>query len=191
MNRHPEPHHRRSIRLRGFDYSQPGAYFVTIVTHDRACLFGEVAAGELRLNEWGRIVADTWVSLASRFAGVVLDGWILMPNHLHGILVIDHGVRRGGSRTAPTIPAKQKPLGGLIGAFKTISTKHINELRGTPGVSVWQRNYYEHIIRDGDGLDRIRNYIAENPLRWEFDRENPLAPSADTARARPDKPWLV
>jgi len=178
----PDKHHRRSIRLPGYDYSRSGAYFVTICAQDRACLFGDIADGVMRLNDAGRVVADSWQWLESQYDYVELDEWMVMPNHIHGIIVItddnDNGGCRGGSRTAPTGDArnatpKRKPIGRLIGAFKTVSTKRINELRGTPGISVWQRNYYEHIIRNNDELNRIRDYIANNPKQWEIDQENP------------------
>ena len=98
---------------------------------------------------------------------------MIMPNHLHGIVVITDGSRRGGSRTAPTTATKHKPIGRLIGAFKTVSTKGINLLRGTPGNKIWQRNYYEHIIRNEESMRRIQRYIFDNPQRWALDHENP------------------
>ena len=171
-----ERHHRRSIRLKGYDYTQAGAYFVTIVTQGRECLFGEIVEGEVRLNPLGEIVGESWRWLGMQYDYVELDEWRIMPNHLHGIIVIiDDG--RGGSRTAPTV--KRKPIGRLVGAFKTVSTKRINEHRGTPGVRVWQRNYYEHIIRNEDDLEAIREYIACNPMRWDLDRENVRATGID------------
>lgn len=156
----PQKHHRRSVRLKGYDYSQAGAYFVTIVAWRRECLFGEIVDGELVPNDFGKIAAEK----------VELGAWVVMPNHFHGILVIKG---RGGSRPAPTQPTKTKPLGGLIGAFKTVSAKHINLLRRTEGIPVWQRNYYEHIIRSEREMDNITKYIETNPLRWNDDDENP------------------
>ncbi len=167
----PQRHHRRSIRLRGYDYSQSGAYFVTVCTQNRKCLFGDIADGQMVLNDAGGIVAHTWRWLATQYDYVELDEWGIMPNHMHGIIVITD-VCRGGSRTAPT--GKRKPIGRLVGAFKTVSTNRINEMRGMPGGKLWQRNYYEHIIRNDDELNRIREYIANNPIRWEMDRENPM-----------------
>ena len=213
----PGRHHRRSIRLKGYDYSRPGAYFITIVAQDRACLFGKVVDGVMHLSEVGQIVAESWQWLAAQYDYVTLDAWVVMPNHLHGIIVItdqggddgggggDDGGRGvddgggGGSRTAPTAntptasnaptapdaptanapttnaptaPAKRKTVGRLVGAFKTVSTKRINDQRGTPGAQVWQRDFYEHIIRDAAALARIRRYIVENPARWASDPEN-------------------
>ena len=167
----PDIHHRRSIRLKGYDYSQAGAYFVTIVTWQREMLFGEIVDEEMRLNEFGQLVSEKWQWLETQYPYVELGTWIVMPNHFHGILVI-HDSGRGGSRSAPT-PIKRKPLGGLIGAFKTVSTKQINLLRNTEGQLVWQRNYYEHIIRNEPEMDRISRYIESNPSQWAEDDENP------------------
>jgi len=287
MTYDPNRHHRRSIRLKGYDYSRPGAYFITIVAQDRACLFGKVVDGVMHLSEVGQIVAESWQWLAAQYDYVTLDAWVVMPNHIHGIIVItDQGGDdggRGGSRTAPTAnapttsnaptapdaltvnaptapdaptvnaptapdaptvnaptapdaptvnaptapdaptvnaptanaptasnaptapdaptasnaptapdaptasnaptanapttnaptaPAKRKTVGRLVGAFKTVSTKRINDQRGTPGAQVWQRDFYEHIIRDAAALARIRRYIVENPARWASDPEN-------------------
>ena len=158
-------HHRRSIRLRGWDYTSAGAYFITVGTHDRICLLGDILDGKMCVNAFGTVVADTWRWLASQYPYVVLDEWCVMPNHFHGILVL---TGRGGSRTAPTI----KPVGRLIGAFKTVSTKRINLLRQTPGAILWQRNYWEHIVRTEDEMDRIRAYIRDNPAMWAADSLN-------------------
>jgi REP element-mobilizing transposase RayT len=170
MKFNPDVHHRRSIRIKGYDYSQAGAYFVTIVAWQREMLFGEIVGGEMILNDFGKIVAEKWQWLETQYEYVELGAWVIMPNHHHGILLIHDG--RGGSRTAPT-PIKHKPLGGLIGAFKTVSTKHINLLRDTEGQVVWQRNYYEHIIRNESEMDRITRYIESNPSMWMDDDENP------------------
>jgi len=135
----PKIHHRRSIRLKGYDYSLADAYFVTIVAWQREMLFGEIVNGEMTLNDFGKIVSEKWEWLETHYEYIELGEWTVMPNHFHGILVIrDNG--RGGSRSAPT-PMKRRPLGGLIGAFKTVSTKQINLLRDTDGQIIWQRNY--------------------------------------------------
>jgi len=169
----PQKHHRRSIRLKGYDYSQAGAYFITIVAYQRECVFGEVVNGEMQLNDFGKIVDVTWQWLENQYPYVELGARVVMPNHSHVILII-RNERRGGSRTAPTKgPIKRKPLGRLIGAFKTVSTKQINLLRGTEGQTVWQRNYYERIIRDEREMDRIYRYIESNPSQWADDNENP------------------
>jgi REP-associated tyrosine transposase len=166
-------HRHRSLRLQGYDYAQAGAYFVTICVRNRACLLGAVMVDEMRLNQYGQVVADCWEWLPRQYPCVELDEWVVMPNHLHGIVLISED--SGGSRPAPTpiANAERKPLGSLVGAFKTVSAKRINQLRRTPGVPVWQRNYFEHVIRSQPALDRIRRYIFENPSNWATDRENP------------------
>jgi len=176
---------RRSLRLQGFDYSQPGAYFVTMCTDGRRPLFGEVLDNRVVLAPAGKIVAQAWEWLADQYTSLELDAWVLMPNHLHGILVIHDdaylGIGRGGSRpstcgfgqvTAPT-PSIRKPIGSLVGAFKTVSTKDVNVLRGRPGARLWQRGYYERVLRDEGELRRARNYIINNPAQRSLDRENP------------------
>jgi putative transposase len=169
---------RRSLRLKGYNYAQPGAYFVTICVRDRECLLGKVVDDKMVLNDAGRIVAESLAWLADRYPCVALDESIVMPNHLHGIILIEDDIRcRGGSRTAPTrsaLPIARKPLGRLVGAFKTVSTRRINALRERPGSRFWQRNYYEHVIDGDDEMNRIRDYIANNPYSWETDQDNPL-----------------
>ena len=173
----PDLHHRRSIRLRHYDYSQNGAYFVTLCIQNRECLFGEITESRITLNEYGKVTTNSWNWLSERYAAVDLDAWIVMPNHLHGVILFSEGAGNGlglgGSRTAPTKEETRKPLGRVIGAFKTVSTKRINELRSTPTVPVWQRNYYEHVIRNDNDLARIREYIADNPAGWADDESNP------------------
>ena len=162
-----DAHHRRSIRLPGYNYRSDGGYYVTIVTRERELLF--------EIDAFRDAVDDAWHLLGKHNSNIRLDACIVMPNHFHGILFID-GPRRGGSRTAPTdAPTKPKPLGRLIGSFKTMSTKAINLMRNTPGVPVWQRNYYERIIRNEAELNRIRQYIIDNPANWAADPENPAA----------------
>ena len=169
-------HHRRSIRLDGYDYTQPGPYFVTLCVNLGECLLGQLVGGVMRLSVPGQIAAKSWVWLEVQYPYAILDTWVVMPNHLHGIIGIGGAVGRGASRCTPTlIPllTKPKPLGSLIGAFKTVSTKHINRFRGTPGERFWQRNYYEHIIRNERELTAIRQYIRDNPTHWVEDSENP------------------
>ena len=179
-------HRRRSIRLKGYDYTQPGAYFVTICTWNRTCLFGNVVGGTMVLNAMGEIVWDEWFRSAQIRAEIELhvNEFGVMPNHVHGIIWIvsgidgTHGRWVGAHGRAPLHTGRQlrrppRSLGAFIAGFKSAVTKRINELRGTPGAPVWQRNYYEHVIRDDASLYRIREYIATNPLRWHLDRENP------------------
>ena len=223
----PARHHRRSIRLQGYDYTRPGAYFVTIVTQGRACLFGEVVAGEMRMNDAGRMVQQVWDELALFYEGVQTDAFIVMPNHVHGIIILTGNVRatphvhpdemavratprgcpnpqsgpgqargpaptsgsgqargpaptsgsgqaQGPAPTAPTAPTLGLP--DVVHRFKTMTTKRYadgvraNQWTPFPG-RLWQRNYYEHIIRDDQSWRRIREYIMTNPLRWHLDRE--------------------
>ena len=192
MKHDADKHYRRSIRLPEYDYGQAGAYFVTIVTRDRASLFGEVVNGKMWLNDGGRLIQAVWDELPDHYPGVECDAFVVMPNHVHGIIVLadDGGVGeydvgaglkpaltefrptttpRAGLKPAPT----QHGLSEIIRAFKTFSARRINDMRHIPGVSVWQRNYYEHILRNENELSCIREYIANNPLQWEMDRENP------------------
>jgi REP element-mobilizing transposase RayT len=157
---------RRSTRLKDWDYASPGAYFVTICAQHRRRIFGTIESEQIRLSEIGSIVEQKWVWLERQYPHVILDEFIIMPNHLHGIIFLQ-SVRRGGSRTAPT--SKSKTLGRLIGAFKTTSTKQINNLLGTPGKPVWQRGFYDHIILDEEDLRRAREYIRHNPGNWVLD----------------------
>jgi putative transposase len=172
----PSRHHRRSIRLRGYDYSEAGAYFVTICSRERECLFGQITDGAVVWTPFGEGVVATWEAMPTRFPTVDLDAWVLMPNHLHGILVLnDPTANVTAANTAP-LPSQRPFLGGVIAWFKYLSTKEINRLRGTPGQRVWQRNYHEHIIRNERSLEELRNYTVENPLRWELDRLHPDQP---------------
>lgn len=192
MKYDPEKHHRRSIRLREYDYTAPGWYFITICAADRECLFGNIHNGRMILNEFGKIVKSEWIKTPEIRSNVELDEFIVMPNHFHNILIINYRVnrsidnaggddRRGVLQYAPTVPPDVTPqlkspsqtVGAIIRGFKSAVTKQINHIRQTPGVPVWQRNYYEHIIRNDRELYEIRKYIRNNPLKWELDRENP------------------
>ena len=204
--------HRRSIRLKGYDYSQSGAYFVTICTQNRECLFGDISDGEMRLNYAGQMVRDVWNDLPIKYRGVEIDEFVVMPNHVHGIIVIvgaplvgahssgtvNHDIEnRAGTRPAPTgesetgQPRRVAPtLGDVIGSFKSITTH-----QDTDGVrqhnwlafnsKLWQRNYYEHIIRDEEEIDRIRQYIIDNPGKWAEDDDNPETLFAGAVRKPP------
>ena len=195
MRYDPAKHHRRSIRLKGYDYSQAGAYFVTICTRNRECLFGDIVDGEMRLNELGIIVQRTWLDLPNHVGGIVLDAFVIMPNHVHGIITItDRGGNTvgAGSEPAPTTRVPNRHgLPEIVRQFKTFSSRRINARRQTPGLPVWQRNYYEHVIRDERSLERIREYIANNPLQWELDRENPNVRIRHTMPRPKDEPWRV
>ncbi|MFA5367672.1 MAG: transposase [Dehalococcoidia bacterium] len=195
---------RRSLRLKEYDYSQSGAYFVTVCALNKKCLFGHVRNAEMVLNDAGRIVAEEWMKSADIRDEIEMDAFVVMPNHIHGIIVITDRCaeirpcvidRRGDRPVAPTTgPAtrgpKPKSVGSFIGGFKPIVTKRVNELHNTPGQKLWQRNYYEHVIRDEDDLNRIRRYICDNPARWAEDENNPeqmkCPPPAGVAARRSD-----
>ena len=176
----PDKHHRRSIRLQDYDYTQPGAYFVTICTHNHECLFGQVIGAEMHLSNYGQIAHDEWTKTAVVRSYVTLDAFIIMPNHVHGIIIIVgtwQGTRRRRVPTRPTSEAFSRPVPGslptIIRSYKSTVTRQINDLRHTPGSTVWQGRFYEHIVRDDDDLHRIREYIINNPARWEYDRYHP------------------
>ncbi len=185
---HHDIHHRRSIRLRYYDYSQAGAYFITLCTQKRECLFGAVVGDDMRLSDAGRMVQDIWDALPGHYSCVELDCFVVMPNHIHGIVVLngvgaqfiapnhDGATNSGAINRAPTV-------GEIIRAFKARCTHRINQLRDMQGASIWQRNYYEHIIRSESSLQETREYIANNPAQWANDRENPDAVGGAMNRA--------
>lgn len=182
-------HERRSIRLHGYDYTQPGYYFVTICTANRQCLFGQIIEGKMQLNRSGKLICWHWKRIPKHFHDVCLDEHVVMPNHLHGIIRIV-GAKHSNNAVAyyqenldsnasplrvPIRPAGTQPqsLAAVIQNFKSITTRKINRILRTPGSTIWQRNYYEHVIRNEESLNRIREYIIYNPARWMHDRENP------------------
>lgn len=191
MRYDPARHHRRSLRLPSWDYRWAGAYFVTLTTHEREMLFGEIVDGELMPSKYGEIAMRCWQEIPAHFPHVELDEWVLMPDHLHGIIVIvdeleptdsrgealpcgGEAMLRPDRRIRPHPPRGCKPgsLGAIVGSFKSVVTRRVNELRDGPGAPVWQRNYYEHIIRNARELRAIRRYIQGNPYRWKEDQEN-------------------
>lgn len=278
MKYNSDIHHRRSIRLKGYDYSHAGAYFVTICAHNRACLFGEIGGGQMMLNDAGLMVEFVWNNLPIRFDHIELDEFVVMPNHIHGIFVLrrrdepcrgepcvrpgvcpdssgprnsqkgEHKVRpyighdlsgdrtsgghkgkyrgeyrgkyRGEYKIRPYIwpdspadrtsdePCRGEPcvrpdvrprgtlpdtVGRIVQAFKSITThEYINGVKqhGWPPFpgKLWQRNYYDHIIRNEDALNRIREYIDINPMKWEFDRENPDVSILETSGPQREGP---
>jgi putative transposase len=199
-------HHRRSIRLKNYDYSQPGAYFVTVVAQDRQLLFGEIVGNAMRPNAAGQMVEQWWAKIAQKYPTLARDEFVVMPNHFHGIVVISggpiHAPLSGAGvgaapcgrpafrddskdvgqphRAAPTGNggARGPTLGDVMDWLKTMTTNAYiqgvkksgwQRFRGR----LWQRNYYEHVVRDEEELNRIRQYIACNPLQWALDPENP------------------
>ena len=192
-------HHRRSIRLKGFDYTREGAYFVTICTQNQACLFGEIVNRQMRLNDVGEVADICWRAIPEHFPRVVLDAFVIMPNHVHGIIWIGPENRANvGAKNVdtsdnvgakifsplppqPPLPSQRgasafrspsKTVGSIVRGFKIGVTKWVRSNKNF--YTVWQRNYYEHIIRNNTGLNRIRKYIADNPARWDEDTENPI-----------------
>ena len=214
----------RPRRLREYDYAQDGAYSVTVCTDWRTHLFGRVTDGRMELNAVGRIVEKVWHELPEHYPHVELDAFVVMPDHVHGIVVLVGGDSEAGSDSVPTLgsatvgsrpeEAGYKPaltqdeapahdgareeeaglkpaptqdartqdeaptkvrrhgLSEVVRGFKTYSGRRVNGLRGTPGVAVWQRGYYEHVVRNEEDMNRIRQYFLENPLRWSLKREN-------------------
>ena len=175
MNINKHEHNRHSIRLKNYDYSSNGAYFVTICTHNREYLFGDVVDGKMETNSLGNLVVSTWELLPNRFP-VIIDTYQIMPNHFHGIIIIVGAglvpalelgapvTNRAPTRGAPT--SKQPTLGNIIGAFKSLTTNAWSNGK------FWQRNFYEHVIRNEQELYKIQEYIELNPAMWERDRNN-------------------
>jgi REP element-mobilizing transposase RayT len=173
----PQRHHRKSIRLPGYDYSSAGAYFVTVVTWGRDCLFGDVVDGVMVLNDIGKIVQEEWERTAIVRQNIELGAYVVMPNHFHGILIIHDGVgasRRLAPTTMNAISPKPGSLGAIMAQFKSIVTKRIWKIDETVnGIPIWQRNYHEHIIRNEREMGAISRYIEANPVMWADDEENP------------------
>jgi putative transposase len=163
-----DPHHRKSIRLKGYDYSLPGYYFVTVLAWRQNSIFSIIRDNTVVLNEYWELISRCWNTLPMHYLDIDVDLCVIMPNHIHGIIFLkdqhlDKTNVRAGLRPAPTT------LSEIIRAFKSFSARHINQLRRTPGLPVWHRNYYERIIRNDDELNAIRKYIKENPANWEHD----------------------
>jgi len=153
MSYNPEIHHRRSIRLQGYDYTNTGIYFVTICCHQRHHLFGEIENGEMEINVTGQIVSHLWQKIPHHFPMAELDEFILMPDHLHGIIVFPES-------------KDNRSLAHIVQNFKSISSRKINRINKNYGVSIWQRNYYERIVRTEEELKNLREYIRNNPASW-------------------------
>ncbi|MDN3512774.1 MAG: transposase [Candidatus Brocadia sp.] len=176
MTYNPDKHRRRSIRLKEYDYSRAGAYFITICTYNKECIWGNVTNSEMQLNEYGVIVENEWVKTAEIRSNILMDKYMVMPNHVHGIIIILDDDRDTEHRV-PTFEQFGKPMSNsiptIIRSFKAVTKKRINETRKSYGKPVWQPRFYEHIIRNRDELDKIRQYIIDNSLQWEFDNGNP------------------
>ena len=153
---------RKRTRLPGFDYSQPGAYFITACAHNQRCIFGGVAGNLVRLSKYGHIVQDIWLSLPQYYSYISLDAFIVMPNHIHGILIY----------TGTNGDCQRVALPGVVGSLKSYSTRTINKLRSNSTPPVWQRGFYEHVLRPEEDINDYRQYIEENPLKWHLDELN-------------------
>jgi putative transposase len=170
MPNNPPPR-RRSLRLPGYDYSQAGAYFITVCTHNRKIFFGEVLNDDMRLNEFGMLVKHTWDNLPRHYGGIELDAFIVMPNHVHGIIILADE------------PEMRRTISEIVRGFKTFSARNVNERCGRRG-ALWRRGYYEHVIRNEEELNRIRDYVAGNPARWADNPDNISRPASAAARGR-------
>lgn len=228
MTPNPEIHRRRSLRLQEYDYSRSGAYFITMCAFNRECLFGNIDGAAAEINDCGRILAEIWQDVPKRYPGVELDEFVVMPNHVHGVIFITEPVGAIPVGAIHELPLQNTPLQNtplretslhtnkqtrmiqrrnmllpkIIGYFKMNTAKRINQQRNTSGAAVWQKNYYEHVIRNGDALNRIREYIVNNPLQWALDRENPNnvgaisvgaiheLPLHESSRQK-DEPWRI
>jgi len=216
MKYNPDIHHRRCIRLKDYDYSQAGLYFVTLCCDERKCRFGRIENGEMIMNEYGVIAHNEWINLTERFVQIEMDVFQIMPNHIHGIISIRAGAIRAGASPAPTVPTNDDgfvgatlavaqnavapnhriTVGDIVGAYKSLVAnaclKIYKSNHQTLG-KLWQRNYWEHIIRNEQELTRIRHYIEINPIQWEYDKLNNgsgtqvLEPRTEYGEA----PWMV
>ena len=180
----PNIHHRRSIRLKGYNYAQAGFYFITICCQDRACLFGDVVDGEMKLNDSGKIANGCWMEIPDHFPNAVLHKHIVMPNHIHGIIELKSesvGTENFpphknvandtvGTNNHSSLRSPSKTIGSIIRGFKIGVTKWMRQ--NTDVYDVWQRNYYEHIIRNEQSYQTITKYIINNPLKWAEDKFN-------------------
>ena len=181
------PRRRKSIRLRGFDYTQAGAYFVTVCTHHSIGLYGDVIDGVVKLTPLGEIVGRTWFRLPDHYPSVGLDDFAVMPNHVHAVIIIHrdvgagfksaptqhHGPAREDAAAGPSVSTRIHSLSEIVRAFKTFSARRINFARGTRGEPVWQRGFHEHVVRDARDLGRTRQHIGRNPACWIDDEGNP------------------
>lgn len=199
----PQKHHRRSIRLKGYDYSSEGAYYVTIVAQGRECLFGDIIDGEIYLSKYGEIIQKWWDEIPIHFPNVELGAFVIMPNHVHGIIYIvtdrrseilsprdhpnnniqdeyvDGNNKQGGEQQqgGETPPLRRPTLGQIVAYFKYQSTKEMNKIETEKSITkFWQRSYYEHIIRNEKELQQKTDYIMDNPSQWDEDDENPVRP---------------
>jgi REP element-mobilizing transposase RayT len=166
---------RRSIRLPGYDYRQAGIYFVTLCTHQKAGLFGRIYDGEMHSSKLGIVVDEEWRRMAMLRKNVQLDLHVVMPNHVHGLIVMEDNSDCHSSRGFPTKTGQAShtlqadSLGAIIGQFKVAVTRRARSIPLHSDQRIWQRNYHEHVVRDEKSLNSIRRYVIENPARWAED----------------------
>ncbi len=179
---------RRSIRLLGYDYSTPGAYFITACIQNRLLLFGQVVNNKMAANRLGAVVEDCWAKLPDHYDNVALDAFILMPNHVHGVIIIKDETTGVGAGLKPALPAaaasRRHGVPEIVRAFKTFSPRRFNEIRASASTHIWQRGFYDHVIRGEGELDRVRTYIMDNPRKWSEDADNPANWRGQGCRAR-------
>lgn len=185
-----EVHNRKSVRLKEYDYAQSGLYFVTVCTFNKECLFGKIKNGAMVINNYGEIVRDEWVETKNIRDDIKLHQFVIMPNHIHGIIeitqhtitpqicrgvshtpVMEHVPNESnGAHSNTPLRSPSRTVGAIIRGVKSAATKRINKIRQTPGAKLWQRNYYDHIIRNEKSYLEISEYIINNPLRWHEDK---------------------
>ena len=162
----------KNIRLKGCDYSTPDAYLVTVCTNEHKCIFGRIEKRQVVLNEIGNLVKECWQKIPEQFPNLQLNEFIVMPDHLHGIIII-----RDKAREACLDPAREpagsrkKTLGAVVGCFKSLVTRRVRRSGFFRGKAIWQRGYYEHVVTNKADLENIRDYIANNPARWSFEKK--------------------
>ena len=209
----PLIHHRHPIRLKGYDYSQAGTYFITIVIQDRLNRFGDIADEIMKLNDAGKMVRQVWLDMENRFPYISMNKFQIMPNHFHGIIILNNNTRRRGGpcvrpnnndmgnrveiNPTPTTDTNAT-IGDIICAFKSISTnRYINGVNMglIPRFNkrLWQRNYYEHIIRNENEYNQIVQYIYDNPIKWGNDKLNNESGNRvmESAAEYGVEPWMV
>ena len=172
MSFNPQIHHRKSIRLQGYDYAGEGAYFITICTHNRSCIFGTVNDGNMLLNAAGRTATDEWYKTIAIRKNITLTAFIVMPNHIHGIIIIDKKAQPDLEKPNAPVQKMRSPsqtIGAIIRGYKSAVTKRLSELAFTTDGNVWQRGYHDHIIRNELSYNKIENYIINNPALWKED----------------------
>ena len=172
------PFRRHSIRMKEYDYSSPGAYFVTVVTNSHKCIFGKLIDNEMHLYDLGKIAQECWLQLPDHFFDIEVEPFVVMPNHLHGIIIIHENDRRGTIYRAPTTEKFGQPAVGSISTIMRTYKAAVSRLatRKLGMVKIWQRNYYEHIVRNQSDLESIANYILNNPSHWSDDPDNTPRP---------------